>query len=50
MPEEFMKAFLQLFSKLDDALFSLSIENNCIHILFSTVHSGRDAFRSTNLP
>lgn len=39
MPEEFMKACLLLFNKLDDALFSQSIESNCIYILFSTVHS-----------
>lgn len=39
MPEEFIKASLLLFSKLDGVLFSQNIENNCIYILFSTVHS-----------
>lgn len=50
MPEEFMKASLLLFSKLGDALFSQSIENNCIYIWFSIVHSSWDVFRNINLP
>lgn len=37
MPEDFMKALL-LLSKLDDALFSQSIKNNCIYIWFSSAH------------